>query len=66
MIRRLGWREPDQHWLYRTADGQRAFYVLRWNEPNKPKEIRPLSWCRRAEGEGWELKRGLAIGRCII
>jgi putative DNA primase/helicase len=43
-------RKPDSSWRYETAEGETAFYVVRWNEGDK-KVIRPLSWF---DGEGWK------------
>ena len=47
---------PDMKWTYRTADGATCCYVLRWNEADGAKTIRPLSWVRSAKGEGWAFK----------
>ncbi len=52
----MGYRLPDQSWAYRTAEGATCFHVLRWNGDDGSKEIRPLSWVRSAEGEGWTFK----------
>src|SRR5271168_5091030 len=41
---RLYGRKPDAEWRYETADDGTAFYLLRWNEPDGKKVIRPLSW----------------------
>ena len=48
---RLYGRKPDSSWRYETADGETAFYVVRWNEGDGEKVIRPLSWF---DGEGWK------------
>jgi len=55
-LARLGKRKPDSHWLYQTADYLRAFYIVRWDEPDGSKTIRPVSWWRSAQGEGWRIK----------
>lgn len=50
---------PVAWWTYRTADGARAFHVVRWNpkEPGERKIIRPVMWCRLPDGrKGWVLK----------
>jgi putative DNA primase/helicase len=48
---RLYRRKPDSSWRYETADGETAYYVIRWNEGDDKKVIRPLSWF---DGEGWK------------
>jgi hypothetical protein len=48
--RRSG-RKPDSSWRYETADGETAFYVVRWNGGDGRKVIRPLSWF---DGDGWK------------
>ena len=51
--------EPSGHWVYRTANGQVAFRVVRWRpgEPDEGKVIRPVTWCRFPDGrEGWALR----------
>ena len=51
--------DPVGIWTYLTADGEIAFYVARWKskDPNKPKVIRPVTWCRFPDGsKGWALK----------
>ena len=55
-LKRMGCRLPDQAWPYRTAEGAISHYVLRWNESDGSKEIRPLSWVQSANGEGWSFK----------
>jgi putative DNA primase/helicase len=55
-LRRLGLRRPDKSWSYRLEDGSRASYVLRWDNSDGSKDIRPLSYCRWSGGEGWRLK----------
>ncbi len=47
---RLYRRPPDMAWRYANADGETAFFVYRWNQPDGDKDIRPLSWF---PGEGW-------------
>ena len=47
---RLFRRKPDAAWRYYTAEGTLAFLMLRWNEGEDKKTIRPLSW---VDGEGW-------------
>ena len=51
--------EPVGTWTYLTADGEVAFYVVRWKPENpiKRKVIRPITWCQFPDGrEGWALK----------
>jgi putative DNA primase/helicase len=55
-LARLGKSKPHQHWLYRTADRGPAFYIVRWNNRDGSKTIRPMSWCRSAKGEGWSFR----------
>jgi hypothetical protein len=55
-LTRMGYRNPDMQWTYRTADGAICCYVLRWNEADGSKKILPLSWVRTAKGEGWAFK----------
>jgi hypothetical protein len=56
MFKRMGHRLPDQSWTYRTAEGASCFHVLRWDEPDGSKEIRPLCWVRSAKSEGWAFR----------
>jgi hypothetical protein len=53
---RMGCRYPDMCWTYRTAEGAMCHHVLRWDEADGSKSIRPLSWVRTAEGQGWAFK----------
>ncbi len=55
-LKRMGYRMPDMKWTYRTAEGAVCHHVLRWDESDGSKEIRPLSWVQSAEGEGWAFK----------
>ena len=55
-LARMGYRTPDAQWTYCTADRATCCYVLRWNKADGSKTIRPCSWVRSAEGEGWALK----------
>jgi uncharacterized protein (DUF927 family) len=55
-LKRMGYRIPDTIWTYRTAEGAISHYVLRWDEPDGSKEIRPLCWVRSTKGEGWDFK----------
>ena len=51
--------EPVKVWLYHMGDGEFAFYVVRWEpkDPNEPKIVRPVTWCRLPDGrERWALK----------
>ena len=51
--------EPVKIWLYHMGDGEFAFYVVRWEpkDPNEPKIVRPVTWCRFPDGrERWALK----------
>jgi uncharacterized protein (DUF927 family) len=59
MFKRTGRRFPDQSWTYRTAEGAACFHVLRWDEHDGSKEIRPLCWVRSAKSEGWAFKAWL-------
>ena len=43
---------PSATWEYRTETGQVSGYVRRWNKTGGGKEIRPLSWCLDASGNG--------------
>jgi hypothetical protein len=56
VLKQMGYRLPDQAWTYRTAEGAICHYVLRWDEVDGSKAIRPLSWVRTTEGEDWALK----------
>ena len=42
LIKSLG--EPEQMWVYRTADGSAYGAVARWNPEGKKKEVRPIVW----------------------
>jgi hypothetical protein len=55
-LKQMGCRLPDQAWTYRTSEGGISHYVLRWNEGDGSKSIRPLSWVRSTEGERWAFK----------
>jgi hypothetical protein len=55
-LTRNGLRAPDMSWTYLTPDGAICCYVLRWNEADGSKTIRPFSWVRSDKGEGWEFK----------
>jgi uncharacterized protein (DUF927 family) len=55
-LKRMGLRFPYRSWTYRTAEGATCFHVLRWDESDGSKEIRPLCWVRSTKGEGWDFK----------
>lgn len=67
-VRTLG--EPSATWLYRTADGQPAFVVCRWdveaaNGAVRPKTYAPLIWARDKRGkEAWRWQ-GPAVPRML-
>jgi hypothetical protein len=42
LIKSLG--EPEQMWVYRTADGSAYGAVARWNPEGSKKEVRPIVW----------------------
>ena len=51
--------DPVKNWLYHLADGEFAFYVVRWKpeDPSESKVTRPVTWCRFPDGrERWALK----------
>jgi hypothetical protein len=41
--------KPTATWTYHDADGQRIFYVYRFDPPSKKKDFRPLSYCRNTK-----------------
>ncbi len=55
-LKRMSIRIPDMSWTYRTAEAATAFQVLRWDESDGSKKIRPFSWVQSAEGEGWAFR----------
>jgi putative DNA primase/helicase len=42
LIKSLG--QPEQMWVYRTADGSAYGAVARWNPEGRKKEVRPIVW----------------------
>jgi putative DNA primase/helicase len=42
LVKSLG--QPEQMWLYRTADGSAYGAVARWNPEGRRKEVRPIVW----------------------
>ena len=42
LIKSLG--QPEQIWVYRTADGSAYGAVARWNPEGRKKEVRPIVW----------------------
>lgn len=42
LIKSLG--QPEQMWVYRTADGSAYGAVARWNPEGSKKEVRPIVW----------------------
>ncbi|MFG1465078.1 DUF927 domain-containing protein [Xanthobacter sp. DSM 24535] len=45
---------PNEIWTYRDAEAQPLFHVVRRDRVGRPKDIRPMSWQRKADGsEGY-------------
>ncbi len=55
-LARMGCRTPNMQWTYRTAGGATCYHILRWNEADGSKKIRPFSWVRSAKREGWAFR----------
>lgn len=52
-----GLGRPTTHWVYRNAQGQPLFYVLRFDLTDGSKQFRSLTYCRDAAGNAsWRFK----------
>jgi hypothetical protein len=64
-LARPGNPKPDQRWLYRTADGSKAFYIVRWNKSDGSKTIRPCPGAARPRARAGASRLGRTRGRSI-
>lgn len=49
---------PQTRFCYKNAEGEEIFYICRFESPDGKKELRPLSYCRNAQGEEqWRWKQ---------